>query len=382
MADRRMLQRDIYESSVMVALGANEHGLAAQRVFETLILAADDYGRGKYLPATIRAKAFGTVPDSYATVTPQMIDRWCRQIENEGALCIYRVGNDDYYQLTSWNKYQRGDWQRGKSELPPPPDSYLSNKGDDLTVKEQLDNSSVTVSDSGDEIEIEIEERNTTKRRGGKPPPSDKAKAFVGELFPKLKDKQVDAQAVVLDEIERIDGRRLEDVMPALRWARTDDFWSRNFLSCAGLRKRKNGAGDAMKYEKIEAAYRASKGKADPAAIDWDRPGRSNVFMCSCGCYFDVEGSLRDINDLAWYPCPNCRAKVQRSETPIDRKEYDGYIKTVEYTPPPPITAETIKTEGLLNDISGPEVCVRCRERRVKIGETICEQCKNKEADK
>ena len=96
--------------------------------------------------------------------------------------------------------------------------------------------------------------------------PSSRASEYTRELFPDMKKPQLEAGAIILDEIERLDGKLLDDLMPAFRWAREDvvddnprwNGWARNFLSCAGLRNRKGGKADRMKWEKILAGYEAN----------------------------------------------------------------------------------------------------------------------------
>jgi hypothetical protein len=84
---------------------------------------------------------------------------------------------------------------------------------------------------------------------------SQRFKDAVAQLFPDVKESQVEGQARVLEEIERIDGKPLDELIPILQFGRRDDFWSSAFLSCAGLRKKRNGPTDKMKWEKIEAKF-------------------------------------------------------------------------------------------------------------------------------
>lgn len=152
MANRRMFSREIFQSSVMVKLGCDNpgFGLEAQRIWATLILTADDYGRGKYIPGAIRGAAFGTTPDSFAKVNTEMIEKWTQQIVDEGALILYTIDGDQYFQLTGWNRYQRGDWQRGKSLLPAPP---------------QLDNSEGTVAEQTPDCQDKGKDKSKVKEK-------------------------------------------------------------------------------------------------------------------------------------------------------------------------------------------------------------------------
>lgn len=159
MADRRMFDREIFKSSVMVHLGhynPNISGLYAQRVFETLILRADDHGRGRLIPEIIKMEAFASVPGVYSDIEPSMIMAWIKQIEDQGALLRYEVDGEQYYYLTGWDKYQRGGWQRAKSLLPEPPQE--PDKG--LTVSGQQADLGLT----GDESKINQGKVNQEKK--------------------------------------------------------------------------------------------------------------------------------------------------------------------------------------------------------------------------
>lgn len=260
MATRRMFSKEIFQSSVMVRLGYDngEFGLEAQRVFETLILMADDYGRGKFIPEKVRGQAFLSVPDVFSKVTPEMIVDWVKQIEGEGAIQLYDSDGEKYYALTGWNRYQRGDWQRGNSELPDPP--LLA------TVKTKGKGKSKVKDKSKQE-----------KYKTVKPDLPDWCYALIRELFPEFETLISDGsygllytapeayeQANTLDKLNRIDNYSQEDIEAILTWAKADtgsgDWpgWSAQFLSCAPLRKKRDGV---TKFAKMKAAYEASKVK-------------------------------------------------------------------------------------------------------------------------
>jgi len=92
-------------------------------------------------------------------------------------------------------------------------------------------------------------------------PLDEKYSEFVLELFPEVKNKQLESQAQVIEQIHRIDKFDISQLLEILQWALKDNFWKNNFLSCAPLRKRKDGAGDVMKWEKIKAAYEKDNGE-------------------------------------------------------------------------------------------------------------------------
>ena len=111
------------------------------------------------------------------------------------------------------------------------------------------------------------EERKGLGKHEEKEPPQRFEDAVI-QIFPDVIKSQIAGQAKVLEEIERIDGKKLDELIPSLVWAKDDNQpsgdwqgWSKNFLSCAGLRKRRDGAGGAMKWQKIEAAYNAVQNK-------------------------------------------------------------------------------------------------------------------------
>lgn len=84
----------------------------------------------------------------------------------------------------------------------------------------------------------------------------------------KISDSKVKAGALALEQLVRIDKYDLEkDILPSLRWAVGDEFWSTNILSLAGLRKQsKNGE---TKFQNLMAAY-SRNGHSKPSNPDPD----------------------------------------------------------------------------------------------------------------
>lgn len=125
-SDRRMISRSILKSTVFYDLSRLNPGglqqLAVRDVFEFLIYDADDYGRGRAHPDRIRGEAFASAPDAYANVKPEDIELWLKQIADTGAIRLYTIGVDTYYELTGWSKYQDLRY-KCKTTVPPPPDS-------------------------------------------------------------------------------------------------------------------------------------------------------------------------------------------------------------------------------------------------------------------
>ena len=257
MADRRMFSRDIFKSSVMVNLGYNNspHGIEAQRIFETLIVLADDWGRGRLIPEVIRGEAFISVPESFAKVTPDMIREWIDQIAGDGALTIYDVNGQEYYTLTGWDRYQRGGWQKAKSLLPDPP-GFVSD-GPQTDSGQTADTERTT-----DESKVNRKKEDKTV----KPDLPDECIQLVKQLFPDLKDAEVRKQAETIEQLFRLDAYTMDDIEQVLKWAKTDtggndpdwSGWSAQFLSCCQLRVKKHGV---MKFAKMKAGYERSKVK-------------------------------------------------------------------------------------------------------------------------
>ena len=96
------------------------------------------------------------------------------------------------------------------------------------------------------------------------------------------KDKSLPKSSVIsncvdtLDKLVRIDGHSFQrEISPILKWVLTDNFWSNNLCSLAGLRnKSKNGS---TKFENIMRAYQRSvpedkKSKALKKKQGYDNP--------------------------------------------------------------------------------------------------------------
>ena|SRR3990167_155800 len=128
MANRRMFSREIFSSTVMLNLAAANpaHELAAQRVWEALILLADDHGRLRFDPAIIRMEAFKSTPNTHASVGLDLVSSWLTQLERDGCIAIYEAEGGRYCVLTKWDVHQGGTWRRANSDLPEPPPEILA----------------------------------------------------------------------------------------------------------------------------------------------------------------------------------------------------------------------------------------------------------------
>jgi hypothetical protein len=167
MVEMRLFHRDLLQSSLYYHLGEALPGreLHAQRVFETLILMADDYGRGRWIPADVRTRAFSSAPTAFAEVTLAAIDQWMSLIEREGSAYRYSIMRfeglgvpcpsaafrtvayiadnteplfkddhaipnvENYFFLPKWFSYQKGQKYRRKSMIPGPSPEFLADRG-------------------------------------------------------------------------------------------------------------------------------------------------------------------------------------------------------------------------------------------------------------
>lgn len=276
MTDRRMISTNIFECSIAYRLGSEDPGLmglAAQRVFMALILLADDFGNGRYIPANIRVRAFAATPEAMGNISEDQIDKWMKVMADEGAVEIYQVKNQRYYSLTGWEHYQRGNWRPRVSNIPKP-QSQL--KVSDTLQGKSEPKSPGTKRSEGKEIEQKGREEKVTKEY------STDLVEFVDEIFP-VSDyqgwtdahrlKQVDA----LEKLTRLDHHTQDVVFQVLRWMRADGFWSGTFQSITRLRingqeKFLNAMGQ-MDKSKIKGETR----EVDSDPSKWDNEAQGQV---------------------------------------------------------------------------------------------------------
>lgn len=241
MADRRMFDRAIFKSQVMCALSEKnpKMELEAQRIFEILILFADDYGRGRILLSAIKLEAFGTSPNVFAKVGMEDIEKWLKQMAAEEAINIYTVKGNRYYELTGWDFYQSGKWYKRQSNIPLPPKS----------------------------------KRESTAVKSRTSEPSKASIKLVKELFPKeMERKNINKEARVLDELHEVDGYSLDDIRKTLKWARTNWHWKDGFKSCESLRRV-----DAEGKSKFKSIIEGARGEAGRVKKDGNRPETGEV---------------------------------------------------------------------------------------------------------
>lgn len=263
MAEKRMITRDIFESSVMHSLSAGnpDFELEAQRVWEALILIADDWGRGRLIYQNIRIKAFCSAPNRYDKVPLELIEKWVKEIEGQKAIQIYEVDGDKYFYLTGWDKYQSGKWHKRNSMLPPPPGfpSRTSKKSPDKAAQ-------VKGSKGKENIKSNVTPKKSVASRDKK-----ELIKFCREIVP-LKcssPAQINKQVDALEKLTNYDKSKLDpeclysaeawkiEVFAVLRFARADtegsgkwSGWSKNFQSIPRLRE-----DGCDKYINIRVSY-------------------------------------------------------------------------------------------------------------------------------
>lgn len=95
-------------------------------------------------------------------------------------------------------------------------------------------------------------------------------------LHHKLSLVRPESGAVVLRQIERLDGYKWEEIEVAVKWAISDAFWSSVLLSCNTLRNKKNGSSES-KFDNIYIKWRREEGDG-PALHNPDPKLTAEIF--------------------------------------------------------------------------------------------------------
>jgi hypothetical protein len=295
MVDQRLFHKDILQSSLYYQLGESFPGkeLHAQRLFETLILIADDYGRGRFIQADLRTRAFSSAPTAFANVSLDDIDCFMGIIEKNGSAYRYTIGLEVYFFMPKWFEYQALKY-RAKSHITPPSADLLANLGLFLA-------DSGEILPLGEKNEDELD-KNAPKRKRREEKSREEKKELtlnlssfdleyvnlVDELFPPAdyknwtpvqRLKQVDA----LDKLIRIDKFPQEEVFSVLRWMRSQtepngEFpgWSAVFQSIPRLRE--NGQ---RKYVSAKKQWEQTRGRAHIPDPSFDAEMKEHVRRCA-----------------------------------------------------------------------------------------------------
>lgn len=123
------------------------------RLWTYLLTYVDDYGRGSADPDLVKGFCFPRRKD----VTAKSISAGFKELQNEGLVKIYRVGEEMYFCFPSWEKHQR--IQAKRSLYPEPPSSEGCDNLDNSTVTHGDPRlTTVTHGDPPPEVEVEVEE--------------------------------------------------------------------------------------------------------------------------------------------------------------------------------------------------------------------------------
>lgn len=123
------------------------------RLWTYLLTYVDDYGRGSADPDLVKGFCFPRRKD----VTAKSISAGFKELQNEGLVKIYRVGEEMYFYFPSWEKHQR--IQAKRSLYPEPSILEDCDSFDNSTVTHG--NPPLTTVDHGNsppEVEVEVEE--------------------------------------------------------------------------------------------------------------------------------------------------------------------------------------------------------------------------------
>lgn len=121
------------------------------RLWTYLLTYVDDYGRGSADPDLVKGFCFPRRKD----VTAKSISAGFKELQNEGLVKIYRVGEEMYFYFPTWEKHQR--IQAKRSLYPEPPSLEDCDSFDNSTVAHG-DPPLTTVDHGNPPPEVEVEE--------------------------------------------------------------------------------------------------------------------------------------------------------------------------------------------------------------------------------
>ena len=150
------------------------------------------------------------------------------------------------------------------------------------------DNDSVSDSDNGS---VSVNNNNTKPEKVFSADGLAFANWFNKELKPdsvKPTDADLKKWAATYDDLIRIDGKTKEQIANAVKWARNDDFWSKNFLSPLKLRSKNR---DGVKYidvfierSLVPEKKETPKANIDPQfGYDTSKPGVGKIYNPQIG---------------------------------------------------------------------------------------------------
>lgn len=108
MARKRMLSPDFFTSPSLAALP-----LTVRHTFEGLWVYCDDEGRGKDVPALVKAAVW-----PLDKATPKQIDAWIDQLAESRKICRYTIDGEGFLHVINWTEHQKPS-HPAKSVIPP-----------------------------------------------------------------------------------------------------------------------------------------------------------------------------------------------------------------------------------------------------------------------
>lgn len=105
----RTLKPEWLEDEQLLRAGSHARVLSV-----ALILVADDYGRGRCIPEALAAQVFPFEPESSRVFRESLA-----RLSEMHFCCVYRVRDQQYFQIRNWTKHQRVD-KPGKPRVPAP----------------------------------------------------------------------------------------------------------------------------------------------------------------------------------------------------------------------------------------------------------------------
>jgi len=173
------------------------------------------------------------------------VQRVLKRFESEQQIEQQKSNQNRLISIVNWHEYQVTEQQneqpvnneRTTSEQPV--NTYKNVKNERMKEKNNSDKSGKDLSAA----------RNLL---------NDVYQYFDVEVIKGLTEKQKNDWIDQIEKLHRIDGYEYEDIRDVIIWARTNEFWEKNFLSIPSLRKKRDGV---SKFFKIIKSMRYEENK-------------------------------------------------------------------------------------------------------------------------
>ena len=110
-----------------------------------------------------------------------------------------------------------------------------------------------------------------------------------GALAPRVTPALISSSLDTVDKLVRIDGHSFEAVKAAMRWAVRDSFWSKNALSLAGLRKKRDGL---TKFQRVLARFEDDQSPGQQDTASWQKNSFGIPVTFDGQDWIDAHGNL------------------------------------------------------------------------------------------